>query len=514
MATRIAVIADVHLPEAAASAQEAAFEDALGRLRAERPDVLLLAGDATACGSAEAANRVRVKLDESGLCYRAIPGNADRRTAADLDATTTTLTIDHPFRNSECVVCLVDMRDGELTAKTREHLHEVTKRVDHLPVVLAGHYPMEHCLHDPGVRAIVASGRAVLLIGAHCHEDRHYSIQGIPAHTIRGLDPDKAIGAPPATALFELAGREWIRSDLPFDGGTVESWSAALRQEFIEHLGFSCMTHSLEGLASASALGVTCVELKAEAALPRPRGALVDAVQRWRDSGGRYLSIHLPDPRYDVVRQSAADVQPFQEAVSLASALKAEHLTVHVPRVPAGLMQPGGAVWAGCVRMFLKLLDEPMHSGTVIGIENLHMNPGEAADESRGFGYLPTECVQWVSSLRSTGGHAKIGVHLDIGHARNNAPFSEACTLGQWYALVGAQIVGFHLHQVVLVDGVMRNHYPIVNVYGPLISLSSLLWGWKRDRLSHAPMFLEIRGDCLEHSLASMQVIRRYVQGA
>jgi len=501
------------LPKAGYSAQEAALDDALGRLQVEKPDVVLVAGDSTASGSAEAADRLRTKLDKSGLCFRIIPGNSDRRTRADLDATTAALTIDDPFRNAECAACLVDMHDGKVTASTKRHLQELAQDPGALPVVLACHYPMEQCLHDPDVRSIVESGKVALLVGAHCHEDRQYSIGNIPAHTIRGLDPDKAIGGPPAVAMFELADRRWTRSEIRFDEGTADAWSPSMRRHFIEHLGFSCMRHSLEGLGCASLHGVPCVELKAEDALTRPRGELIDVVESWRDAGGRYLSMHMPDPRYDVDSHCVTDVEAFQEALSLASALEADHLTIHVPRVPAGLMQPEGATWDGCTSMFLELLEEPMHRGMVIGIENLHMNPGDQDDNSRGFGYLPSECSDWVESLRTNSGYDDIGLHLDIGHARNNEPFSETHTLGQWYALVGSRIVGYHLHQVVVVDGVMRNHYPITGPYGPIISLSSFLWGWQNGGLSHAPMFLEIRGDRFEDTVGSMQRIREYVLG-
>ena len=102
---------------------------------------------------------------------------------------------------------------------------------------------------------------------------------------------------------------------------------------------------------------------------------------------------------------------------------------------------------------------------------------------------------------------------LDIGHARNNAPFSSKYTLGKWYALVGKETVGYHLHQVVLSDGIMKNHYPIMDVYGPLISLSSFFWGWQTGSLCHAPMYLEIRSDNIEDTFDSLQYIRQYVMG-
>ena len=176
-------------------------------------------------------------------------------------------------------------------------------------------------------------------------------------------------------------------------------------------------------------------------------------------------------------------------------------------------MRPGSGMWVSLAVDFLNLLEGPIARGTVIGVENLHMNAGESADDSRGFGYLPGECHEWVKSLRRASGYGHIGIHLDIGHARNNAPFSKKCSVGQWYALIGRDTVGYHLHQVTLIDGMMRNHYPIMDVYGPLISLSSFFWGWKTGCLCHAPMYLEIRSDNFEDTVDSLQYIRQHVGG-
>ncbi len=177
-------------------------------------------------------------------------------------------------------------------------------------------------------------------------------------------------------------------------------------------------------------------------------------------------------------------------------------------------MCPGNDIWGTLADTFLELIKDPIATGTVIGVENLHMNPGESDDSSRGFGYLPEECLEWVKSLRQASGYDHIGIHLDIGHARNNHPFSQGCSVGHWYARVGKEIVAYHLHQVVLIDGVMKNHHPVMDVYGPLISLSSFFWGWKTGGLCHAPMFLEIRSDTIKETFDSLQYIRQHIRGA
>ncbi|MCD6284284.1 MAG: metallophosphoesterase, partial [Anaerolineae bacterium] len=483
MSTQIAVLADIHLPDAPGSPQEAALVDALNRLRVEKPDVVLVLGDATAAGTLVSADRVRAILEGSGLCYRMIPGNSDRRSPDLGPAVIDRLTVDAPFVTDAVAVCVLDILDGKVCPQGRDCLKRFTDSSDARSIVLASHYPIETCMKDPSVRSLVERGRIALYIGAHIHRDQEYRIGNMSVHTVRGLDPDKAIGGPPAVALFELENDVWHSSEFPFEDGTVAHWSPSMRQDFIDHLGFSCMLTSLEGLHHAAVNGVRCVELKAQSALSDPRAKLLSAVRRWRDSGGRYLSMHMPDLTYDSESSAIVGVGAFQETVSLALALEADHVLLHVPRASVERMRPDGEVWAGLVSTSLALIREPMARGMVIGVENLHMNPGEPADDARGFGYLPMECREWVASLRASSGYGRIGIHLDIGHARNNFPFSQSYTLGQWYALVGKELVGYHLHQVILKDGLMVNHFPITDVYGPLISLSSFFWGWKTGAL-------------------------------
>jgi hypothetical protein len=513
MPAKIAVIADIHLPDVHGTAQEAALAYALNRLRVEKPDVVLIIGDATACGTLESAERVRTMLDESGLCFRMIPGNSDERTPALLPAVTDRLTADTPFYSDEYVVCLLDITDGKVNPRGIDYLKELMETPEPRPIILGSHYPIAVCMEDPYVHSLIEAGKISLFIGAHAHRDQERMIAKMSVHTVRGLDPDKAIGAPPAVTLFEFKDQEWRTFHLPFEEGTVTGWSSLLRREFIDYLGFSCMSKSLEGLHSASLHDVWHVELRAHNALAVPREELLNAVRHWREAGGKYLSMHMPDLSYGSECSAIAGADAFRDAVSLALELEVEHMTLHVPRVSVEQMRLEGNIWGSIAGTFLELIKEPIARGMVIGVENLHMSPTEPAGNLRGFGYLPAECHEWVKSLRKASGYDHIGIHLDIGHARNNAPFSKKCGVGQWYALIGKEIIGYHLHQVTLIDGIMRNHYPIMDIYGPLISLSSFFWGWKTGCLCHAPMFLEIRSDNFEDTVSSLQYIRQYVRG-
>ena len=63
-------------------------------------------------------------------------------------------------------------------------------------------------------------------------------------------------------------------------------------------------------------------------------------------------------------------------------------------------------------------------------------------------------------------------------------------TISDWYAELGDEINGFHLHQVVQDgDGTLHNHMPLTEPFGTLISLASLFLAWRRGRVNPSPMF-------------------------
>ena len=513
MSQKIAVIADIHLSDGLGTAQEAALNDALNQLQTEKPDVVLIIGDITANGTMESANRFCTMLNKSNLCFRMIPGNSDERTPDLLPAVTDRLTVDTPFYGNEYAVCLLDIHQGKVSQRGRNCLKKLIENRGSRQIILGSHYPPAVCMEDPYVHSLIEAGEISLFIGGHRHYDQEYKIGKMSVYAVRGLDPDKAIGGPPAVALFELKEKKWTTSQISFKEGTVMGWSSSIRQEFIDYLGISCMSKSLEGLHSASLHNVRYVELRSHNATTVQKTKLLNAVRLWRDSGGKNLCMHMPDLSYDSEKSAIIGADAFRDAVSLAMNLDVERMTLHVPRASVEQMQEDSEVWNNMANAFLDLIKEPIARGTIIGVENLHMNQGEHADNSRGFGYLPAECQKWVNFLRKASGYNNIGIHLDIGHARNNAPFSSKFTLGKWYKLIGKETIGYHLHQVILIDGIMKNHYPITDVYGPLISLSSFFWGWKTGNLHHAPMYLEIRSDNIEDTFDSLQNIRQYVSG-
>ncbi len=494
MSTLIAVIADTHLNALEGTAQDAGLAWALRELGNLKPDVVVVAGDVTAVGDPGAAARFRHALQASGLPFIITVGNSDLRQASDQARVREILKTPRSARTNGVLVVTADSSDGRLSQSERDALEAARRGALRDPFVLVTHYPPTSMDDDSRewLRGWIEQGGAELVISGHKHRDEETSVGAAVAHTVRGLDPDKAIGGPPAVALFARERGHWQRNELRFEAGTASQWPQAERDEFVDWLGISCMGETIESLQLATEERVGCVELRAGAA-DTPRRLLENRLSEWRRAGGSLLSWHMPDAHWDTEVGAVTNAESWRQSLDTALGLGAQRLTVHVPRAPVGAMAPGSDTWRGMSDFLCEQLSGAAARGTIIGIENMHMNPGEMPDRNRRFGYLPKECLAWIAELRGRLGRESVGMLLDLGHARNNVPFSGQFTLGVWYALVGKDVVGYHVHQVVQTASGMRNHEPMQSLYGPLISCGSFLWAWHTGQIARGPIFLEIR---------------------
>ena len=501
MATlRLAILADAHLPDCPGSAQEAALLWAVSAAREAGVEWLGAAGDMTAAGEASAAERVVTILDASGMPWLSTPGNAELRTPALAAAVCHALTVE---REASPVVT-VDTAQGTVPERERRRVEQRLASVP-VPLVLVTHWPPDEL--PAGDRdwlaAVVAGSSIELLIAGHKHYDEVRSFAGKPLHLVRGLDPDKAKHDLPALALFTRDSVGWQRTDLGFPGADPRLWSEAAKAEFLAQLGVSTMNQPVAGTHEALAHGIQTIELRADVALVAPRPELVTAVQAWRDGGGRCLSLHLPDLRWN--GREIAGFETFRAAIALGRELRVDRVTLHVPRARVSELA-NATMWQRFLRAFAEELAPLRELGATVGIENLHRNRGETTDDQRGYGYLPDECLAWIADLREALPGVPLGLHLDIGHARSNSPFSQSWILGRWYAAVGHGIVGYHLHQVTE----KGNHQPFSSPFAPLLSLASFFWAWQSGQLRQAPMILEIRG---QSGAPSWQRLRDFIEG-
>ena len=219
------------------------------------------------------------------------------------------------------------------------------------------------------------------------------------------------------------------------------------------------------------------------------RKELIDRVQRWRMAGGERLSVHLSDVGYSDGAVTFDD--RYDELLALVERLRADRITQHVPKVGVKDVESDPKILVEICEFLTDRFNRISHNVT-IGVENMHMTSKETPDGNRRFGYTPEECLQWMRLL-ATGCSHRVGINFDIGPARNNAPYSQTYPIGMRFAMLGKDIVGYHMHQVTHEDGVFRNHMPITDIYGSLISLASFLKCWETGRINHAPIIFEMR---------------------
>jgi 3',5'-cyclic AMP phosphodiesterase CpdA len=77
---RIAVAADLHLPDRSDTQKEAVWQWLLRYLRQEKVDIFVGAGDLTSIGTVCAAERIMTGLRQLGIPYILTPGNSEMRT--------------------------------------------------------------------------------------------------------------------------------------------------------------------------------------------------------------------------------------------------------------------------------------------------------------------------------------------------------------------------------------------------------------------------------------------------
>ncbi|MFA6715860.1 MAG: TIM barrel protein [Victivallales bacterium] len=481
---KIAILADLHLPDRTDTLNEEILGWALNTAATEQVQLIVSAGDMIQAGAVEAAKRLRAKLEAVGLPFLAATGNTELDTPEFQEI----FTGEDFYRLEHGIVAVFDPSDVQSTQLKK------LSAMRSESLMLVAHYPLETL--EPAiceqVKELFRRPRGAIFVAGHEHLDREQKLGDGEAHIVRGLDPDKAIGAPPALHIFEYkpAFENWQRRDIAFSSGDSIFNTREERDEFAALLGISTMHNTLKGIDYATLRRIKCLEMRFEAIRELSLPQLSTAIQCWRKCGGEVLSLHFPDISWDSVNNTLAQNE-VPTAFKLAAALKIDHLTVHIPRCSVALLAVPH-VKAQFLDVFVRLANHAQACNISVGIENLHMRQGEKPDEHRGFGYTPDECIAWIRELRTLCRNSEIGLHFDIGHARNNAPYSSIFTIGQWYAAAGNLINGYHLHQVTAAtDGTLKNHQPIKSVFGPLISYFSFFHAWRNGRITHAPIFIE-----------------------
>jgi len=265
-------------------------------------------------------------------------------------------------------------------------------------------------------------------------------------------------------------------------------------EQIDEFLGLSCFKPEID-IPFAVENNIKNIELRPNAVYD-DRESLIVHISEWRKKGGKYLSLHMPDFGYD---EAITGAKEWQDAVQCANELGVDGITVHVPKTSVCNMQTDVAK---ILVDFLIDNIKKLPKNCVVGIENMHMTAKEQPDSQRRFGYTPSECVQFIKMINAAFGFDRVGSLLDVGHARNNAPYSSIYPLGVWYSEVGRHTVAYHIHQIEMEGTHMENHMPVKSLFGPLISYCGFAYCWNKNIINRKPLFLEIRGGMEQYYLS------------
>lgn len=469
---KLAVLADLHLPEETNAVQYDAFAFALNSIRRRNIDCIVCLGDITACGNLGAARFFLEQMNTVNAQKLIVTGNSDIRTPETAE-TVKMLETNKTVMLGDYRLSGICTADGNINAADRRLLMQADSHT-----LIFMHHPGWELNEESAafMKKWVRTGTYRMLGYGHMH---FYSHDG-NVYGFQALDPDKAIGSPPGVTYVNLEERD-IRVEF-------DSFPCGLPADLKEYMGLSCFDVS-EDIPFAAEYGIRNIELRPDAAEAEPE-KLSRLILDWRRRGGKYLSLHMPDFGLDDKNRSIGD-EKWKKSIAAANALSVDGVTIHVPKVPVYKMK-------GQERL-LVLKDavskiRQLPKSCAVGIENMHMTGAEQPDETRRYGYIPWECLEICEDINRIFGFERAGLLLDVGHARNNPPFSQRYGLGSWYEVIGRKTEAYHIHQVSMLSEGMENHTAINSLYGPLISYCGFFHCWNQGRINHKPLFLEIRG--------------------
>ncbi|MBO7341588.1 MAG: metallophosphoesterase family protein, partial [Clostridia bacterium] len=464
---KICFLCDLHLPFDTRALQYRVLDWAVGDIAKKAPDCIAFAGDVTCDGEEEAYRYFLQHIDALEIPFLYIPGNSDLRCAA----------------TAETLKDMASRKVMEIGGKRIFAVNDCDRTVsEQMLCALDGarrgdivfmHHPLTSLRGDSAEKmsAWRAAHPDTMLFYGH----KHLSARSGNDVCLQSMDPDKSIGESACITYY----------DTDTDTLTPSYFFCPVPVDMHGYLGISC--YRPEGdIELATKRGLKYLELRKNVLDLDPE-VLAALLAEWRATGGVGLSLHLPEIGFEggkVLPDARLD-----EYLALIPRLGIDRVTQHVPKIPVGMAD------ALTLDHIAKTLAEKLNTvcvPLVIGVENMHMTKNERADEYRRFGYTPEECFDFMTALGRHSRHT-VGINFDIGHARNNAPFSRRYPISTWLSMLGEYIVGYHVHQVRPDEGGWKNHMPIDRIYGKLISYGSFFRCWAEGQVAKAPVIFEMR---------------------
>lgn len=483
---KLCFMCDLHLPFDKNALQYDVLKWAISDVKMKKADCIIFAGDVTCDGNIEVYNYFIDKIKETSIPFIFIPGNSDLRCK---DSFKEIHKKSSPCKNPIDTYTVFAVNDSDRNISDGDI--NCIAEADEKSIVFM-HHPIEEHLNN----------REKLLDWRNTHPDtplffghRHRSENNNNSFSLQAMDPDKAIGENPCITYYEVETKELKKAYYPCPVPT----------DLYNHFGFSCYKIE-EQIELAINNGIKNLELRPNC-LDIETEKLKALIDKWRSVCGENLSIHLPDIAYkngEVIGDTRID-----NYIQLAKTLKADRFTQHVPLISVQTVKDNPASLEE-ICSFLAAMFNSIETPVTVGVENMHMTAKETADDNRRFGYIPEECLAFMEALSSKCIH-KVGINFDIGHARNNAPYSQKYQISTWLSMLGKYIVGYHIHQVTN-NGKFENHMPITDIYGELISYASFFRYWNENRIEKAPIIFEMRPeDAYQKTLQTFNKYRKNV---
>ena len=478
MTEKIAVLCDMHLRSDADSPQYAYLLRAAEKMRSDGIKRIVVCGDMTAYGDISAYEMYRSALE--GFEVFEVLGNSDVRSrdaADELSAKIKTCKFYIGARK------MLGINTPYSVIEPEDRL-EIEKLSD--GDVLFLHNYVDSLKEESREYLIgILEKKALTVLHGHGHRIFDYKVRESCVLGFRGLDPDKAIGAPPSINYLTLTDVETICEEIFFPA------SKDTLADIKRFLGISCVD-LVEDMKYAEEHGISIAELRCDHAPWPPSEELLEIVKRWIAKTGGFLSVHMPNLKYRDGK--IVDVEKWNSVLDYAVLVSADHLTVHPPRIKRSELFGNEDVMSELIGLHAEAVMRVKDNVTV-GIENLHRDDDEPYGDDQGFAYTPEEVILWIDKVNERlGKPGRVGHVLDVGHARNNGKLAKLYPVSRWYSMTGDRAVAYHVHQSVKKEKKLKNHRPLENWYGPMINYTGFFYAWEKGILNHAPIILEVKG--------------------
>lgn len=462
---KICIIADIHLPYNKNAIQYRAFDFALTDAKNKGAELIIFCGDQTADGRRETAGYFTDTINKTGIPYLLITGNSDfRKNELIFDDSDTV----NDFGSFKTFI----LHDGQRTLTKKE-----IRSIDSADIndYIFMHHPYSS-LKEPYRTDFInwrKEHKETKIINAHLHK---FNISENEI-SLPSLDPDKNIGESPSFIYLDT------------DTGKIEQsyFYCPPPADFMKRCGISCY-NTIEDIYFSAEHRLKSLEIRPNS-IKYDRKELINALSLWRNTGGNNLSVHFPNIGYE--NNEVSGKEQIKIFVDFVKEINADRITVHVPYEISDVVL-SEAAFEKIVSFYAEFINS-LPENITVGIENLHMKEKYRKNGTHQFGCIPSECIEFLKALKLKTDNRKVGFNLDIGHARNNAPYSIDYPLGVWYAELGADCVGYHLHQVTSDNGAFENHTALTEHYGKLISLASFYKNLSDGILADAPVIFEVR---------------------